>query len=201
MSPSRHKERPLTSTKVRELKGQEVMFMSEGFDEILADSSPRVRNLATRTRALIRDVSRTWLRSCGQDRESWATASGRGRCRNTSLHRLPQDPREPQFQLRQRTVRPGPLLSELQTEPSCVSARLRAVIRQMRVERPTSPGRLPDHVTLLKLTQMVVGRLRLLSPAADATSRTLGGLPSSGATQVACQEICLILETIRRLSQ
>jgi hypothetical protein len=30
--------------------------MSEGFDEILADSSPRVRGLATRTRALIRDV-------------------------------------------------------------------------------------------------------------------------------------------------
>ncbi len=30
--------------------------MSEGFDEILAESSPRVRRLATRTRALIRDV-------------------------------------------------------------------------------------------------------------------------------------------------
>jgi hypothetical protein len=90
MSPSRHKERLLTSTKVRELKGQEVMIMSEGFDEILADSSLGVRNLATRTRALIRDVSRTWLRSCGRDRASWATASGRGRCRNTSLHRLPQ---------------------------------------------------------------------------------------------------------------
>jgi hypothetical protein len=30
--------------------------MSEGFDEIVADSSPRVRDLATRTRVLIRDV-------------------------------------------------------------------------------------------------------------------------------------------------
>ncbi len=30
--------------------------MSEGFDEILATSSPRVRDLAARTRALIRDV-------------------------------------------------------------------------------------------------------------------------------------------------
>jgi hypothetical protein len=30
--------------------------MSEAFDEILADSSPRVRDLATRTRALIRDI-------------------------------------------------------------------------------------------------------------------------------------------------
>ncbi len=30
--------------------------MSEGFDEIVTESSPRVRRLATRTRALIRDV-------------------------------------------------------------------------------------------------------------------------------------------------
>jgi hypothetical protein len=30
--------------------------MSEGFDEILAGSSPRVRDLGTRTRALIREV-------------------------------------------------------------------------------------------------------------------------------------------------
>ena len=30
--------------------------MSEGFDEILGTSSPRVRDLASRTRALIRDV-------------------------------------------------------------------------------------------------------------------------------------------------
>jgi hypothetical protein len=30
--------------------------MSEGFNEILAGSDPRVRDLATRTRALIRDV-------------------------------------------------------------------------------------------------------------------------------------------------
>jgi hypothetical protein len=30
--------------------------MSEGFDEILGTSSPRVRDLAARTRALIRDV-------------------------------------------------------------------------------------------------------------------------------------------------
>src|SRR3712207_5544969 len=30
--------------------------MSDGFEEILADSSPRVRDLATRTRALIREV-------------------------------------------------------------------------------------------------------------------------------------------------
>ncbi len=30
--------------------------MSEGFDEIVTETSPRVRRLATRTRALIRDV-------------------------------------------------------------------------------------------------------------------------------------------------
>ncbi len=30
--------------------------MSEGFDEILTDSSPRVQDLATRTQVLIRDV-------------------------------------------------------------------------------------------------------------------------------------------------
>jgi hypothetical protein len=30
--------------------------MSKGFNEIVADSSPRVRDLAPRTRALIRDV-------------------------------------------------------------------------------------------------------------------------------------------------
>jgi hypothetical protein len=56
MSASRYEERLLTSIKVRELEVQMAMFMSEGFNEILADSSPRVRDLATRTRALIRDM-------------------------------------------------------------------------------------------------------------------------------------------------
>jgi hypothetical protein len=41
---------------LQELEGREVTYMSEGFDEILAGSDPRVRDLATRTRALIRDV-------------------------------------------------------------------------------------------------------------------------------------------------
>ncbi len=43
-------------TTLRRLKDKGVASMSEGFDEILTDSSPRVQDLATRTQVLIRDV-------------------------------------------------------------------------------------------------------------------------------------------------
>jgi hypothetical protein len=58
MSSSRSEKRLLTSVKVRELEVQMIMFMSKGFDEILADASSHVRDLATQTQALIRDIMR-----------------------------------------------------------------------------------------------------------------------------------------------
>lgn len=125
--------------------------MSEGFDEILTDSSPRVRNLATRTRALIRDVMPDVVEVPWPRQRVVGYGVGPRKTSEHFCHITFQKPHKPRFQPRHRAPRPGGVA--------------------------TGHGKLLRHVKLIAPENLSNPALRRLLKAA-ATHRMPAKLPS-----------------------